>query len=70
MANVTVGPKAGGGWQVSGESRDFKTQAEAVQAGRRRLQGSGGGELVVKGRDGRIRAQSTIGRADPRRSTG
>ena len=70
MANVTVGPKAGGGWQVTGESRDFKTQAEAVQAGRRQLQGSGGGELVVKGRDGRIRLQNTIGRPDPRRSTG
>jgi hypothetical protein len=40
MANVTVGPKAGGDWQVTGESRDFKTQAEAVQAGRRQLQGS------------------------------
>jgi hypothetical protein len=70
MANVTVGPKAGGGWQVTGESRDFKTQAEAVQAGRRQLQGSGGGELVVKSRDGRIRLQSTIGRPDPSRSKG
>ena len=70
MANVTVGPKAGGGWQVTGEGRDFRTQAEAVQAGRRQLQGSAGGELVVKGRDGKIRVQSTIGRPDPRRSTG
>lgn len=70
MANVTVGPKAGGDWQVTGESRDFKTQAEGVRAGRRRLRSPGGGELVVIGRDGRIRMQSTIGRSDPRRSSG
>lgn len=70
MANVTIGPTTGGRWQVTGEGSDFKTQAEAVQAGRRQLQRSGGGELVVKGRDGRIRVQSTIGRPDPARSTG
>jgi hypothetical protein len=70
MANVTVGPKTGGGWQVTGESRDFKTQAEAVKAGRRQIQGSGGGELIVKGRDGMIRSQNTIGRPDPRGSKG
>lgn len=70
MANVTVGPKTGGGWQVTGESRDFKTQAEAVKAARRQLEGSGGGELVVKGRDGRIRMQNTIGRKDSRTSKG
>lgn len=70
MANVTVGPKAGGGWQVSGESRDFETQGEAVQAARLQLQRSGGGELVVKGRDGRIRLQNTVGRRDPRKSKG
>ena len=70
MANVTVGPKTGGGWQVTGESRDFKTQAEAVKAARRQLEGSGGGELVVKGRDGGIRMQNTIGRKDPRTSKG
>lgn len=70
MANVTVGPTTGGGWQVTGESRDFKTQAEAVKSARRQLEGSDGGELVVKGRDGRIRLQNTIGRKDPRTSKG
>jgi hypothetical protein len=70
MANATVGPRSGGGWQVSGEGGSFKTQAEAIAAARRRLLGSGGGELVVKGRDGRVRMQNTIGRRDPRGSKG
>jgi hypothetical protein len=70
MARVTVGPKSGGGWQVTGEDQTFRTQAEAEQAARRRLNMSGGGELIVKGRDGRVRLQNTLGRADPRRSKG
>jgi hypothetical protein len=70
MANVTVGPKSGGGWQVTGEQQTFKTQRDAEQAARRQLASSGGGELVVKGRDGRVRRQNTIGRPDPRRSKG
>jgi hypothetical protein len=70
MANVTVGPKSGGGWQVTGEQQTFKTQRAAEQAARRQLASSGGGELVVKGRDGRVRMQNTIGRPDPRRSKG
>jgi len=68
MANVTVGPKSGG--QVTGEQQTFKTQRDAEQAARRQLASSGGGELVVKGRDGRVRRQNTIGRPDPRRSKG
>jgi Uncharacterized protein conserved in bacteria (DUF2188) len=70
MPRVTIGPKAGGGWNVTGETRDFETQHEAEQAARRQLATSGGGELVVKGRDGRVRFQNTIGRRDPRRSKG
>jgi hypothetical protein len=70
MANVTVGPRSGGGSQVSGESGSYKTQTEAIAAARRRLLGSGGGELVVKGRNGQIRMQNTIGRPDPRKSKG
>jgi hypothetical protein len=31
---------------------------------------SGGGELVIKGRDGKVRDQRTIGRKDPRKSKG
>lgn len=72
MARVTIGPKKGGGWTVSGggESYDFKTQREGITAGRQALDKMGGGELVVKGRDGRIRMQNTYGGSDPRRSRG
>jgi hypothetical protein len=70
MPRVTVGPKADGGWQVSGDSQSYETQAVAEQAARRQLESSGGGELVVKGRDGRVRMQNTIGRPDPRRTKG
>lgn len=70
MPRVTVGPKTGGGWQVTGEDQAYKTQAEAEQSARRQLASTGSGELVVKGRDGRVRMQNTIGRPDPRRSKG
>jgi hypothetical protein len=72
MARVTVGPKKGGGWQVTGggETHDAATQQEGMKLGRQALDHLGGGELVVKGRDGRVRMQSTIGRADPRQSKG
>ena len=70
MARVTVGPKTGGGWQVSRDDQTFRTQAEAEQAARQQLTSSGGGELVVKGRDGRVRMQNTVGQPDPRRSKG
>ena len=70
MARVTVGPKTGGGWQVTGITESFRTQAAAENAARDQLRTSGGGELVVKGRDGRIRLQNTIGRSDPRSSKG
>ena len=69
MPRVTVDPKTGGGWQVTGEQQSLKTQREADQAARRQL-AKGGGELVVKSRDRRIRMQNTIGRPDPRRSKG
>ena len=70
MPRVTVGPKAGGGWRVTGEAGAYRTQAEAVSAARRQLIGTGGGELTIKGRDGRVREQNTIGRPDPRRTKG
>jgi hypothetical protein len=70
MARVTVGPKTGGGWQATGDDQTYKTQREGEQAARKQLATSGGGELNVKGRDGRIRMQNTIGRPDPRRSRG
>jgi hypothetical protein len=69
----TVTPKAGGGgWTVQGGSSivTFRTQQEAEAAARQDLLSSGGGELAVKGEDGRIRSQDTVGRADPRGSKG
>jgi hypothetical protein len=68
----TVGPKKGGGWQVTGggSAGDFRTQGEALMSARQDLLASGGGELVVKGRDGMVRAQDTIGRRDPRKTKG
>jgi Uncharacterized protein conserved in bacteria (DUF2188) len=36
------------------------SQGEAIEAARRILQNSGGGELTVQGRDGRIRNKDTI----------
>ena len=72
MARVTVGPKKGGGWHVSGggETRDAPTQREGIKMGRQALELVGGGELIVKGRKGQIRMQSTYGRPDLRRSRG
>jgi hypothetical protein len=70
MSRETVGPKSGGGWQMSGRSQTYKTQIEAARAAREALMKSDGGELVIKGRDGKIREQNTIGRKDPRRSKG
>ena len=70
MPRVTVGPRTGGGWEVTGDARRFDTQVEAERAARQHLSTNGGGELVVKGRDGRIRMQNTIGRPDPRKSKG
>lgn len=39
----------------------FDTQAAAVASGREKLVKSGGGELTVKGRDGKIRSKDTLG---------
>jgi len=68
----TVGRKSGGGWQISGGTTagQFRTQPEAESAARQELLSSGGGELVVKGRDGKVRSQNTIGRSDPRKTKG
>jgi hypothetical protein len=70
VPHVTVGPKSGGGWQVTGRPDTFKTQTDAIRAARTELTRAGGGELVIKGRDGRVREQNTIGRSDPRSSKG
>jgi hypothetical protein len=47
------------------------TQQQAIDAARRTLANSGGGELAIKGRNGQVRAQDTIPPGnDPRRSRG
>jgi hypothetical protein len=38
----------------------YNTQAKAVDAATRMLSAEGGGELTIKGRDGRIRSKDTI----------
>lgn len=39
----------------------FDTQAAAIASGREKLVNAGGGELTVKGRDGKIRSKDTLG---------
>lgn len=67
-----VGPKTGGGWQVTGGSKptETKTQKAGIDRARRELKQTGGGELLIKGRDGKVRDQNTIGRPDPRKTKG
>jgi hypothetical protein len=62
----------GGGWQVSGggETHGARTQQEGIPMGRQALDQLGGGELVVKGRNGQARMQNTYRRNDPRGSRG
>jgi hypothetical protein len=43
----------------------YATQKEAARAAHQRLQNSGGGELEIKGLDGRIRSKDTIAKPDP-----
>jgi hypothetical protein len=38
----------------------YKTQGEAIEAAKQTLHKQGGGELIIKGRDGRIRSKDTI----------
>lgn len=47
------------------------TQQQAIDAARPILRGSGGGELLIKGRDGRFRDSDTIapGHESPTRDT-
>jgi hypothetical protein len=68
----TVGPAKGGGWQVTGGPKDSKTptQEKGVDRARRELNQTGGGELLIKGRDGKVRDQNTIGRPDPEKTKG
>ena len=42
-------------------SSTHPTQAQAIDAARQMLDNAGGGELITKGRDGKIRSKDTIG---------
>ena len=66
----TVTPKAGGGWTVGGggRSKEYRTQAEAEHAARSELVAKGGGELVVKAKDGKVRDKTTVGKSDAHKS--
>ena len=67
----TVSKTSDGGWanKRDGASRPASihpTQAAAVSQAREQLKNAGGGELKIKGEDGKIRAKDTIAPAkDP-----
>ncbi len=65
MANYWVVPRADGTWGVrrEGATRDsevFSTQDAAISRARSLTRASGGGELIVQGRDGLIRQRDTV----------
>ena len=69
-----VGPrKDRSGWQnvnPDGGTTYHNTQENAAEQARKELRASGGGELIIQGEDGRIRAKDTVGRPDPRDTRG
>lgn len=57
------------GWAVRGEGNSrvtsiHDTQREAIEAGRE-IARNQGGELLIHGRDGRIRERDSVGNNDP-----
>lgn len=61
----TISRRADGTWEnkrsdASRASSIHRTQADAIDAARGMLGNQGGGELTVKGRNGRIRSKDTI----------
>ena len=61
----TISRRPEGTWEnkrqdASKASSLHTTQADAIKAGNEMLGNQGGGELIVKGRDGRIRSKDTI----------
>jgi hypothetical protein len=66
----TVSQRPDGKWadKRDGAERAAKlhpTQKEAAQGSKEHLKNQGGGELKIKGVDGKIRSKDTIGRPDP-----
>lgn len=61
----TVSKRPDGTWANKKDGADrasstHETQREAIDAAREMLQNSGGGELKVKGENGKIRSKDTI----------
>lgn len=70
MANFWVVESAGGGWDVKqegagGPASHHDTQGAAINAAHSMIIESGGGELIVQDRHGKIRQKDTIGKKDP-----
>lgn len=70
-----VGPKPDGkGWQnvdPGVSTTSHRTQENAIKQAGKDLRRTGGGERIVQGRDGQIRAKDTIPPArDPRKTRG
>ena len=66
----TVSKRADGKWanKRDGAKRTASLhdkQSDAAAAAKQNLLNSGGGELKIKGRDGKIRSKDTIGKSDP-----
>lgn len=66
----TVWRRVDGMWAVTVDgvhptASVHRTQAEAIREARRDLYRCGGGELKIKGMNGKIRAKDTIGKKDP-----
>lgn len=72
----TVSQRDDGSWANKKDGAErasslHDTQKQAADAARDALKNSGGGELKIKGEDGKIRAKDTIPPAkDPRRTKG
>jgi hypothetical protein len=58
------------GRHYNARAMTYPTQAAAKAAAEADLMASGGGEVLIKGDDGRIREQNTIGRPQSRSSKG
>lgn len=61
----TVSKRPDGTWADKRNDADraaglHRTQGEAIDAAREHLRKQGGGELIVKGEDGKIRSKDTI----------
>ena len=60
-----VQPNPGGGWDITAPKAErvsghFDRQADAINRGREILENAGGGELQIRGRDGKIRDSDTV----------